>query len=370
MNILTIDNKQLIGFNIYYFIRYYQKQIGYDIDKEEDGLLFIYDQFFPSQILSVYLLKYKDENVHSYIRKRINLLFELSKNKLHITKKIYFFYTFTFYSKYDYDFNILKFIKEEIENKFKKEVVFILNNHAKDDDYVHFNSYKYDIYNNARKQEKQKNEHKKEKTFICLNAKVRHHRDDIYNFILKNNILNDFYFTYLEHDHKINLWQTENLNNFGNKYLANDYSSAHLAFEFYLNDDLFNTKHGFFFDKSYYYIVTETSALDNLCFMGEKTYKAFYHKIPFIILGNPYSLKNLKKEGFKTFDKWIDESYDIENDYEKRKKIIFNEILRLNNLSKNEHEKNLIEMNDILEHNYKHFMNTENIKNDFLKLLK
>ena len=281
----------------------------------------------------------------------------------------YFFYTFTFYSKHDYSFNILDFLKEKIEKKFKKEIIFILNNHFEDDNYRHFNSYKYDIYNNARQNEKIKINEKNKKTFISLNAKKRPHRDDLYNFIDKNNIINNFYYTYIEHDNKIKLWETSSLLDFSDKYFVNEHLSGDKSFEYYLNDDLFTTKHGYFFDKSYYYIVTETSSADNLCFMGEKTYKAFYHKIPFIILGNPYSLRNLKKEGFKTFDKWIDESYDDEINYEKRKNKVFNEILRLNSLSKNEHEKNANEMNDIINFNYKHFMNIETIKEDFLKVI-
>ena len=36
------------------------------------------------------------------------------------------------------------------------------------------------------------------------------------------------------------------------------------------------------------------------------------------MVGNPQSLKVLKKQGFKTFDKWWDESYDDEFDFHKR----------------------------------------------------
>ena len=150
--------------------------------------------------------------------------------------------------------------------------------------------------------------------------------------------------------------------------MENENKSGHYAYTYYLNDDLFNTKNGIFFDKSYYYVITETSCMDNLCFISEKTYKSFYHKIPFLILGNPFTIKNLQNEGFKTFNKWIDESYDNEINYEKRKNKIFEEIKRLNSLSINEHEKINEEMQEILNFNYEHFFDISNFKDDFLKI--
>ena len=45
---------------------------------------------------------------------------------------------------------------------------------------------------------------------------------------------------------------------------------------------------------------------------------------PFMVLGNKNSLTELKKLGYKTFDKWIDESYDTSSDCERFEKIIDN----------------------------------------------
>jgi hypothetical protein len=364
MNILTINNKKIVGYNIYEFLKYYEKQIGYTIDKEEDGILFIYEQFFPLQMLE--FLSEKKESITVFLKERINYLYELSSSKLNMVKKIYFFYPFTFYSKHDYDFNILSFIKNEIQNKFKKEIFFVLNNYNMDDNYIHFSAFRYDMFNKAREIEKIKSNDKKEKIFISINAKIRRHRDDLENFININNLYDDFYFSYTQKNN--HLWQTNDYTEFGQKYLRNENNSGHKAFEFYLNDDFFNTKYGYFFDKSFYYIITETSCRDDLCFISEKTYKAFYHKIPFIVIGNPFTLKNLQNEGFKTFNKWIDESYDNETDYSKRINKIFNEILRLKNL--NNHYQILNEMQETLEYNSNHFLSTNSIKNDFLRIFK
>jgi hypothetical protein len=362
MNILTINNDNIIGYNIYEFLKYYEKEVGYTIDEEEEGILFIYEMFFPNQILNL-ISKDVDKTLF-FLNKRISYLYELSLHKLEKTKTICFFYPFTFYSKYYYDFNILDFLKEEIENKFKRKVFFVLNNYMKDDNYNHFSVYRYDMFNKAREIKKIKHEDKKEKIFISINAKVRNHRDDLENFINVNNLQDNFYFSYTQKN--IDLWKTNDFTEFGKKFLQNENNSGHKALEFYLNDDIFNIKNGYFFDKSFYYIITETSCHDNVCFISEKTYKSFYHKIPFIVIGNPFTLKNLKKEGFKTFNKWIDESYDDEIDYSKRINKIFNEILRLKNI--NNHEEILNEMQETLEHNSNHFLNIKNIKKDFLNI--
>lgn len=52
-------------------------------------------------------------------------------------------------------------------------------------------------------------------------------------------------------------------------------------------------------------------------FLSEKTWKPIVAKQIFIIIGPQYTLKYLKNNGFKTFDKYIDESYDNLNDNER-----------------------------------------------------
>ena len=76
-------------------------------------------------------------------------------------------------------------------------------------------------------------------------------------------------------------------------------------------------------------------------------------------------MKLLHDDGFKTFGKWINESYDIENDYEKRFKKIQDEVLRLIKLSQSEHIKIIKDMESTLEHNWVHYYN--NYDERFLK---
>jgi hypothetical protein len=72
--------------------------------------------------------------------------------------------------------------------------------------------------------------------------------------------------------------------------------------------------------------------------------------------GRPYTLKYLKEIGFKTFDPYINESYDLIEDNEIRFEMIVNEIKRLNELSIIELDKMIEDVTDILIHNQNHLI--------------
>jgi hypothetical protein len=115
--------------------------------------------------------------------------------------------------------------------------------------------------------------------------------------------------------------------------------------------------------KTFVNIVTETLTQKDVVFITEKTYKPIYTCQPFIIVGNTYSLKKLKELGFKTFDKWWDESYDDEIDFE----IKMNKIKKiLEEIASWDLEKCMLirnEMKEILIHNYNQMLDkTELIK--------
>ena len=105
-------------------------------------------------------------------------------------------------------------------------------------------------------------------------------------------------------------------------------------------------------NKSFLFLVTETHFNNKTIFISEKTFKPVLLKMPFVSLGNPGTLKVLKELGFKTFDKWIDESYDTDLPLDKRCDIIVSEIARLSEMTSQERISIRNEMSDILEHNY------------------
>ncbi len=108
--------------------------------------------------------------------------------------------------------------------------------------------------------------------------------------------------------------------------------------------DLYND---FFID-----IVSETYTQGLSFFITEKTLRPMLAKTPFIIQGPQGYLSTLKSDyGFKTFDRWWDESYDQMQNYDRIKKI-YQVIDHINTLSDNDTLSMYADMTQVLEHNY------------------
>lgn len=109
------------------------------------------------------------------------------------------------------------------------------------------------------------------------------------------------------------------------------------------------------YKRVYFNVVTESCYFEDCIYMSEKTFKPISNLTPFIIVSTPHFLEKIKELGFKTFHPWIDESYDEEEDNDKRFFMILDEIKRLCDMSKEEIHKWYYEMEHILKHNQKHF---------------
>ena len=104
-------------------------------------------------------------------------------------------------------------------------------------------------------------------------------------------------------------------------------------------------------------IITETIVLSNTMLISEKTWKAIAIGHPFMIVGSKGILKQLKEMGYKTFDRWIDESYDNAETFSERVDIICNNIKILNENSLEELIKIRNEMKEVCVFNQNHFVN-------------
>ena len=105
-------------------------------------------------------------------------------------------------------------------------------------------------------------------------------------------------------------------------------------------------------------VVNETHQPDNTVFITEKTYRSINYCRPFVINGDSGSLQYLKEMGFKTFDKFWDESYDTDDDHTKITKI--SKIVEyVCGLDMQELQTLYQEMLPTLEHNYKVLKNYE-----------
>jgi len=109
------------------------------------------------------------------------------------------------------------------------------------------------------------------------------------------------------------------------------------------------------YQKTFISVVTETMVEDGTLFFSEKIWKPIMVGHPFILYGNYKSLEYLKSLGFKTYGKWIDESYDDEKDENIRCKMIVSEIDKFNKKSLNELKIIREEMKEVIEYNYNHY---------------
>ena len=105
---------------------------------------------------------------------------------------------------------------------------------------------------------------------------------------------------------------------------------------------------------SYFSIVTSTHYFEwqeKSPGWNEKEWKPMLCRQPFIIVNRPHILKQMRRFGFLTFSRWINESYDdIEDDWD-RMAAIANEVARLSKLSNEEWDRMLDEMSHVLEYN-------------------
>jgi hypothetical protein len=112
-----------------------------------------------------------------------------------------------------------------------------------------------------------------------------------------------------------------------------------------------------FLQYSFLNIVGETVFDYPYPYITEKTFKCFWHRSPFIIVGAPGSLAYVKQLGFKTFDPWWNESYDLIQNPAERLTAIFKLLDIISNWSLDRCQEVYNEMSDVLNHNQQHYNN-------------
>tara|TARA_R100000030_G_scaffold61224_3_gene46213 strand:+ start:1977 stop:3215 length:1239 start_codon:yes stop_codon:yes gene_type:complete len=229
--------------------------------------------------------------------------------------------------------------------------------------------------------------------FYTINSLPRYHRVELYLFLKNNDLLsktNGTFFTTVHKgkepfgEHGINSYSIprekiqidESYENILTK-IKNEIPSGGIGRDMKMIDfspsTTINLSRSY---NSYFNIVTPSIFYtdnndDDFIYFDEKFWKPFITFHPFIVIGKPYTLQTLKEFGFKTFSPWIDESYDTEVDYFKRRDMIQKEILRLSNMSIEEIDDWYWDMGNILIHNFKQLQKYgvgENQK--FINLLK
>lgn len=197
-----------------------------------------------------------------------------------------------------------------------------------------------------------------EKKFVFLNARInnRYYRISTYIFLKGMGILDDCNYSF------------NSRNDFNYKSIWYEDSELIEKTEFDKREEIINKPSSTPFVNSFCNIVAETyfndeydSSYDNAFFMSEKIFKPIISCQPFLILSSPFYLKKMKELGFKTFDKWWDESYDNIECGVTRLSEIYKVIIKINNMNLDECNRMYREMNDVLVHNHNHAINFEKL---------
>ena len=115
------------------------------------------------------------------------------------------------------------------------------------------------------------------------------------------------------------------------------------------------------YSDAYFHITSET-LFDGYSspFLSEKTFRPILNLQPFIYLGNYRGLEEIRRLGFKTFDGFIDESYDLVQDPRQRWALIEKEIAKFAGMTKEELHNWYYSLTDILIYNQRHFLSLKN----------
>lgn len=199
---------------------------------------------------------------------------------------------------------------------------------------------------------------------LFLNYNQNPHKHRIY-FILKlieNSLLNDglvSFSDFPEEYHKYDFYHLISNSNFSKNTINTFENLLPIKINnLYVHDYTKNLGQSVVIDdfkKTFFSVISETLVSDNTIYISEKTTKAIAVGHPFFLISSKNSLKKLKELGYKTFDKWWDESYDMCDDYMKRIDMIISEIEKIKLKSYTELVNMRNDMYGVLHHNQQVF---------------
>jgi len=106
-------------------------------------------------------------------------------------------------------------------------------------------------------------------------------------------------------------------------------------------------------------VVLETLFDDPRIYLTEKILRPLACGHPFILAAGPFSVYFLQNYGFETFSPWIDESYDLESDHDKRMAMIIAEMRRIAALPKDQRDRMMEACREIARRNKQRFFSDE-----------
>jgi len=274
------------------------------------------------------------------------------------------------YSEPDDPYLIEKRLQELCDlNAIDRTSVFLLTGNTVSDQiigqgYLQYHEFLYEQQNKTASDLATANS--KEKKYTCLNRIHKKYRKEFVWNLWNNDLINNNYVSY---------GNVPNIDTQGDFDIINDgfivgqtkrISYVPDMFDEVLPlraDELTDAEHNnhsinvnHFHTNSYWNIAMETyiNAVGG-AFLTEKTLKPIKHGQAFIILGTENSLSLLKDQGYKTFDRWIDESYDTIRDVRFRWYAVFEETRKIALKSLEQLHLDYLEQLPIIHHNQEHF---------------
>jgi hypothetical protein len=181
------------------------------------------------------------------------------------------------------------------------------------------------------------------KIFISLNRLAREHRLRLISSFIKNDVRKHGYISWTG-EPGLQGWQQ-----YFPEIVNEKFDTLDVIEIFKENPtDKFPTE---FCRNAFIFMNTETAFDNESMFLSEKAFKPMVLGMPFILLGNPGVLDFLKSLGFKTFDKWIDESYDNDIHIADRCEIISKEVKRFAEMTPIQRLQLRDEMHETTQHN-------------------
>jgi hypothetical protein len=165
-----------------------------------------------------------------------------------------------------------------------------------------------------------------DKKFLCLNRRMVNEKYKIIDGLYNMGLLNDTRFTWVANYTNKDILNKDLLNEI--KIDVDNFKPIQLEDDVMYGGDLIMEEYLYTINPKWYYkskvnIIAETMLYPNLIHMTEKTWKAIYLGVPFVIYSpSKHYLKTLRDMGFKTFDSVINEDYDEMDGDHKIKHII------------------------------------------------
>jgi hypothetical protein len=256
------------------------------------------------------------------------------------------------------EFEVLQQLNKYISHfSLNEDDFYYINNNTKLKEYTHILNTKINVYTStfifeliASKLNRNESVFKPNKEFLfsCHNRATRKHRVETLCFLKKYDILKNTDWTYVDPELRIKDFQPGNLTGYftfvadeidffkktGLKYSKYEVHKTNWL-EIESGANIIDKISEECFTNCYINIITETFFDSPEIHASEKSFRAFYFmQLPIFVATYGHVAYLRKRFGFDMFDDLIDHSYDLEKDAQKRMKMVFEEIKRLNNNKK------------------------------------